>query len=569
MSEFPHRRKKKQSAQPKLKSIANRRLRIAAYLRVSTSKQTEEGESLAAQKAQINQFIRSGGFDVESIDYFVDEGRSGKDQNRPELQRLRERVASGFVDLVLCKHLDRLSRSVHDGNDLIDFFTSHGISFMTLDGNGNHQSMDREIMTNMHLSFAQHERRMIQTRTKTAMDHIASEGCWPGKAPFGYVKASDGSRKLTIDSESSEIVKRHFFDAYEDLGSLRALQRKLASLGIRPPVAQSGKRRGGQSGYSIEQLRRLLTNPAYVGHVDWGDVFVENAHPAIISEQQFARVQAKLCRARKTRTNPKHTHRKYVYRLAGLVVCGCGAKMAPKASRSKGIEYPYYVCTNQVHFRGTTKCNAPQMPARALDEETIDRLRSMNLNVEDRQRIREEAFRQLDDDSQKVRAEMDAVRKRLTTVTTEIGNLVDVVARLGATCLQSIQEKLTNLEAEQSALRDKLDKLAKAAEPVNQVTDAAHQFVENWTDVGDLLQAAEPAEQKEIIRCYVAALELRFHDKEKKRADYTLHLYPELGGLNQRPLAVGPEGPESPAPLTTDAKLRRVVEKAPRAQPSS
>ncbi len=563
MSDFQYRRKKKESSQPKLKSIANRKLRIAAYLRVSTSKQAEEGESLATQKAQINQFIRSNGFEVEDIDYFIDEGRSGKDQNRPELQRLRERVQSGFVDLVLCKHLDRLSRSVNDGNDLIEFFTRHGISFMTLDGNGNHQSMDREIMTNMHLSFAQHERRMIQTRTKSAMDHIASEGCWPGKAPLGYVKADDGSRKLQVDKSSCEVIKRHFFDAYEDLGSLRALQRHLASLGIQPPAPKSGKRRGGQRGYSVEQLRRLLTNPAYAGHVDWGDVFVENAHPAIISDQQFARVQTKLCRARKTRTNPKHTDRKYVYRLAGLVVCGCGATMSPKASRSKGVEYPYYVCTSQSHFRGTTKCTAPQMPARALDEETIDRLRSMNLNIEDRQRIRDEAFRQLDDSGEKVRSEMDAVRKRLTTVTTEIGNLVDVVARLGASQFGSIQEKLGNLEVEQIELQAKLADLMKAAEPRNQVADAARQFVDGWCDVGELLTSADPAEQKEIIRCFVAALELRFHEKETKRADYTLHLYPELGDLNGGGEVSGPDGPEFPDPLTTDAKLRRVVEKAP------
>ena len=220
--------------------------------------------------------------------------------------------------------------------------------------------------------------------------------------------------------------------------------------GYRPPASQSGKRRGGQRGYSIEQLRRLLTNPAYVGHIDWGDVFVENAHPSIVSEQQFSRVQAKLSRAQKTKTNPKHTHRKYVYRLTRLrSTCGCGAKMAPKGSRSKGIDYPYYVCTNQVHYRGTTTCDAPQIPARALDEATIERLRSMNLNVEDRQRIRDEAFQQLDDDGEKVRAEMEAVRKRLTTVTTEIENLTDVLAQLGASKLKSISEKLSKLEAEQ------------------------------------------------------------------------------------------------------------------------
>ncbi len=148
-----------------------------------------------------------------------------------------------------------------------------------------------------------------------------------------------------------------------------------------------------------------------------------------------------------------------------------------------------------------------------------------------------------------------------------------------------------SLEAEQMGLQTKLSDLANAAEPANRMANAARQFVDGWCDVGELLSSAEPAEQNEIIRCFVAALELRFHDKAPKRADYTLHLYPELGDLNEGQQASDPKGPEIPgpittkakkhrqghktpqktkskgllngAPLTTDAKLRRVVEKAP------
>ena len=237
--------------------------------------------------------------------------------------------------------------------------------------------------------------------------------------------------------------------------------------------------------------------------------------------------------------------------------------MAPKGSTSRGVDYPYYVCTDQVHYRGTTTCRAPQIPAKALDEETIDRLRSLDLNIEDRQRIRDEALRQLDDSSQKLEAEISAVRKRLTGVATEINNLVAVLTQQGASLFESLSAKLSELEEERRSLRQKLDELTVAAEPANRVTDSAKRFVDGWHDVGDLLSMAEPSEQREIIHCFVASLELKFHERERKRADYILRLYPELRELNDDPSVGRQTGQRGDDPLTTDAKLRRVAEKAP------
>ncbi len=50
---------------------------------------------------------------------------------------------------------------------------------------------------------------------------------------------------------------------------MRALQSHLASLEIKPPASLAGKRHGGQGGFSMEQLRRVLTNPANLGHIAW------------------------------------------------------------------------------------------------------------------------------------------------------------------------------------------------------------------------------------------------------------------------------------------------------------
>ena len=97
-------------------------LRIAAYIRVSSQRQATEGDSLEAQRNEINKYIDHRktlrGWLVESVEYYVDAGRSAKDQNRPELQRLKRDIADKQIDMVICFKLDRITRSLLDFVDL-------------------------------------------------------------------------------------------------------------------------------------------------------------------------------------------------------------------------------------------------------------------------------------------------------------------------------------------------------------------------------------------------------------------------------------------------------------------
>ena len=63
-------------------------LRIAGYVRVSSQRQATEGDSLVAQQHEIEQEVefrkRRENLQVESLEFYVDAGRSAKDQNRPQ-----------------------------------------------------------------------------------------------------------------------------------------------------------------------------------------------------------------------------------------------------------------------------------------------------------------------------------------------------------------------------------------------------------------------------------------------------------------------------------------------------
>ena len=98
------------------KNSNSKNFRIAAYIRVSTQEQAENPEgSIKNQKERIIQTVKlknmEGDFGV-IVDFFIDSGLSGKDTNRPELQRLLRCIKNKEVNLVISTELSRISRNV-------------------------------------------------------------------------------------------------------------------------------------------------------------------------------------------------------------------------------------------------------------------------------------------------------------------------------------------------------------------------------------------------------------------------------------------------------------------------
>ena len=94
-------------------------MRAIGYIRVSTEKQADFGVSLEAQEAKIRAMavVQS----AELADVIIDAGESAKSLNRPGMERLLSLVDSGAVDTVIIAKLDRLTRSVKDLAESLDW----------------------------------------------------------------------------------------------------------------------------------------------------------------------------------------------------------------------------------------------------------------------------------------------------------------------------------------------------------------------------------------------------------------------------------------------------------------
>src|SRR6516164_10656015 len=352
----------------------NRPLRIAGYVRVSSQRQATEGDSLAAQQHEIDQEVefrkRRENWEVESLEFYVDAGKSAKDQNRPQLRRLKRDIAAGKIDLVICFKLDRITRSLKDFVDLWALFAEHDVDVISLREKFDTSMPTGEAMVQLIMVFAQLERKMTAERTFSIMRDRADRGLWNGGHILGYRSRPDEPGKLEIDPEGAAIARR-IFDLFEELGSAGAVTRRLNDLVIRYPIyrTRSDKQRGGKR-FVKQKVIGILRNAVYVGQIRWGDSVKEDCHEPIITPQQFDRVQLQIGKTIPRRMNLKKPKgRRYL--LSGLLRCQCGAHMVGASAHGRaGVNY-YYVCTRQQHEGGKYSCQATRIPAEALENAII------------------------------------------------------------------------------------------------------------------------------------------------------------------------------------------------------
>lgn len=546
-------------------------LRIAVYIRVSSTRQAIEGDSLDAQRNDSRKGIeyRSSmqGWEVDSIEHYVDAGKSAKDQNRPELQRLKADIVAGKIDLVVVVKLDRLTRSLLDFVELWDLFATHGVRLVSLREDFDTSTPMGEAMIKLIMVFAELERKLTAERTLATMQDRTERGLWNGGHIYGYKSGPDDPGKLVVDPEWSAIIQRHFFDAFEELGSIGAVQRHLRKVGIRTPKNRTklGGSKGGKP-FAKQQVAKILRNRVYRGELHWGDAECLDSHEPIIDERQFDRVQRKLDETTRTRSNHRHTDGR-CYILRGLIQCGCGAMMTPKSSNGKGGRYHYYTCTRQNHHGHKTDCNAPMIPAESLEDAVLDRVIKIGVNIGDRQKIVEAAMREFDDEGRKLASQIDIARHRLTRVQAEIKNLLEVLKQLGKSGIASVGDELKELEGERDKLQSDIKAMSEQESPLQRLSGAAREFIENWKDIGELLAEAEPDEKRCVLHHFIQSLELKFADAQEKRAEYFLALFPEVGPVRMevpKNNETAPDHGNGLDVLTPEAFFCQVGEKAPR-----
>ncbi len=357
----------------------------------------------------------------------------------------------------------------------------------------------------------------------------------------------------------------------------------MSDVGIRYPIfrTRGDKQRGGKL-FTKQKVIGILRNSVYIGQIRWGEAVKDDCHPPIITRQQFDRVQLQIGKMLVRRMNLKKPKGR-VYLLSGLLRGQCGAHMVGASAHGRTDVNYYYVCTRQQHEGGKYSCTSSRIPAVALENVLIGRVRDLGRMVEARDRIVQEALSCLGGEAVRLRDEEDLARRRLAQVRADIGRLVDVLKTLGSKGLVSVQAELERLETEETQFKRSLTDIATRQAPVERVSDDARAVLETWQDIGELLESAMPEERMQLLQHYIEVIELGLIDPQTRTGSYSMRLFPEVrpdrgfdfgdgGGNGPDDVNPGPEttneadamNGSDPAVLTEDGFVRTTVQKAPR-----
>ena len=171
--------------------------RAMAYVRVSTTRQAEEGNSLATQQARIRRYAEMRGLRLLSRDIVIDDGVSGgiPFQDRAGGRLVMQKAETGEYGHLIAMKLDRLSREQVDAVQTIDLLEDMGVAIHFVDWFGssiNTRSPQGRFLLQMVASLAEMERGLISERTREGMDYLRENMMRFTRSLYGWNVRDDG-----------------------------------------------------------------------------------------------------------------------------------------------------------------------------------------------------------------------------------------------------------------------------------------------------------------------------------------------------------------------------------------
>jgi site-specific DNA recombinase len=187
--------------------------KVAAYLRLSQEDGDKEvSDSIVSQKNIIEEKIKELGENFEIEDYYIDDGYTGLNTNRPNFQRMISDIEQEKINCVITKDLSRLSRNSFEANYYIElYFLEQGVRYIaildyvdTAIQNANNDMIPFKTLINDWYS------KDISRKIKSSVWARKEKGMFMGAmAPYGYKKAKADKHKLVIDERRSNRRKKN------------------------------------------------------------------------------------------------------------------------------------------------------------------------------------------------------------------------------------------------------------------------------------------------------------------------------------------------------------------------
>ena len=466
----------------------------ALYCRISLDDGGDnESMSISNQKLLLKDHAEKLG--MFQYEYYVDDGYTGRNFNRPSFRRMIADIEAGKVGCVITKDLSRLGRNYIEAGTYIEiFFPKHNVRYIAVtDGVDSLTSPELDITPFKNILNDMYSRDISKKVLAGRMTRSRQGKFCGGTPPYGLKRDPEEKGHLLIDPETAPVIRKIYDMALDGWGCMRIAKRLMDD---KAPITHVKTQTECDVNYyywSASRISHILRNPFYKGaHLvcrthqkgirsgtvdiipreDWE--IIENCHEAIVTPEEWDKVQ-ELIDGRPAIMEGNACPFYNIFH--GIIYCAtCGKSMQVRyekvgrtgKSRFTGkmrepIDKAYYIC--QTYNRlGKNACTSHKIEARDLYDlvlKDIQELAAMALQDADAfySRLCRRMERQYQTDASEAQRECEKLEVRNQEIDDLFLNLYTDKAK-GILSEQRFLKLTSAMEQEQEANRKRLQDLS-------------------------------------------------------------------------------------------------------------
>ena len=475
----------------------------AIYCRLSRDdEQAGESNSIVNQKAILKKYAKEQGF--RNIQFFVDDGFSGANFNRPEWQRMIALVEADQIGVLLAKDMSRIGRNYLEVGFYTEIlFPKHNVRFIAINsGVDSANQMDNDFTPFLNI-INEFYVKDSSKNVKASMKQKGESGEYlTTNPPYGYMKDPENPKThWIVDDEAAAVVRQIFAWCMEGYGPSQ-IAKKLKEAKVDCPTvhwAKMGRNAPAKTpddpcDWAPRTISGILERQEYLGHMvnfrthrqsykskkkienpqsEW-KIF-ENTHDGIVDEETFYRVQE----LRKNKRRPARTGKSNMF--SGIVRCAdCGEKLYYCTSNSFESRQDHFVCSTS-RKKGKDVCDTHFIRAVVLEEGTLQHMRMVISCVASY----EDAFRRAlgAKRSAEAKKELSAKKRTLQKSENRLAELDRLFKRIyedmvnGKLSEARFQMLSEDYEQEQADLRIKIEMLEEEIQNQEDQADNVDKFI--------------------------------------------------------------------------------------------
>ena len=485
----------------------------ALYCRLSCDDDSQgDSNSIKNQKTILSKYASEHG--MSNPQFYVDDGYSGTNFNRPDFQRMIRDVDAGLVKTVIVKDMSRLGRDyLKVGYYSEVYFNEADVHFIAInDGVDNQFETDsdftpfRNIINEWYAKDTSKKVRAVFKAKGNSGKHLCT--C----PPYGYKKDESNKEQWIVDEEAAKVVKEIFSLCMKGYGPTQ-IARILTERGIDTPTVHNRKcglpatslKMEFPNIWNTEAVIHILENMNYCGHTvnfttkkksyknkkkirlpreDW--VIFKDTHEALIDEDTYETVQ----RIRKAKR--KQTDMGEMSVFSGIVFCAdCGKKMY-LCRCSKSTQKEYFNCST---YRKKSKslCSSHQITVEAVEHIVLTDLQRVLGMAKDNEKqfvgmLQTAKSKEIRKDLSTKTKECDEAEKRVKALDRIIQSLYE-----DKVCGTLTDERFVKMsqayEQEQETLTERIKVLRKELSTAKEDADNVTKFmrlVKRYTEITEL-----------------------------------------------------------------------------------